>query len=622
MEIRYQELSIGRKLGDGAQGSVYEISSIADVEFPFPVVYKQFREDVKISTIVLDNLISFRDGLEQVGKAFLDERTTWPLGLVKSNGGTTGYLMRRIPEKFFIDFESPSGKKSTICEIQLLKKSQKTFVEDHGFSVTPAERIRLAYELSRIYNFLHGHGFIYGDLSWRNALWSLSGGGGVALLDCDGIRKKGNSAASEQMHSPNWTPPGKSNVQSIETDCYKLALAILRILSPGLNGQFQGTHESHFQIASAIASGRLIQLLRLALDPTTERENIPKAAELQMQLMIEKPPAMFGAANPQTGSKKLGQSNQPGQSAASKVARGATPLNPVPPQKVKTAAPAPTPQKTATASLSCSVLVTAVLIVVFVAFINMIIWSLNYQKNQDSVVTKEVHTIVKENPTPSRVSSVNQNGLGNISSSTPGGGNFTSGSASSQVRSGESSSKGDVMSGPVLSLDRIVNRSESTTKASSSSSSSESESRKDQLVEIVNRKGGVMMANVVAVGSVNLIVKDKSGEYFVIPVSSLSDKTRATYFYRPGIDPILKGLLRRKVNLTVDNFLRPWFVEFRGNQPFDGQEYLTVRLEMIHLNGVTVSHRGNNVYVDRSLLSPDTRVRLDEYKLMLYGGDE
>ncbi len=130
------------------------------------------------------------------------------------------------------------------------------------------------------------------------------------------------------------------------------------------------------------------------------------------------------------------------------------------------------------------------------------------------------------------------------------------------------------------------------------------------------------MAAVVAVGSVNLIAKDKSGEYFVIPVSSLSDKTRATYFYQPGFDPILKGLLRRKVNLIVDDFLRPWFLEFKGNQPFDGQEYLTVRLEKIHLNGVTVSHKGRNVYVDRSLLSPETRIRLDEYKLMLSSDDE
>ena len=287
MSISFSDISIGKKLGDGAQGIVYKVSSIPGVKLPFPVVYKEFKADVSISPILLENLIRFRKELNRRERTFLDERTTWPVEVVKKGSSTVGYLMRLLSDDYFINLNSPSGAKRKLCEIQLLKKAVDTFREDHGISVSPADRVRLAYELSRIYNFLHSHELIYGDLNWRNAIWSLSSGGFFTLLDCDGIRKKGVAGPSKQMHSPHWTPPGQKSVQSVETDRYKLALAILRILSPGLNSQFQGSAVSHFKIASSFVSKDLISLLRGALDPSTRREEIPTAGEFQRQLKAE-----------------------------------------------------------------------------------------------------------------------------------------------------------------------------------------------------------------------------------------------------------------------------------------------------------------------------------------------
>lgn len=290
MVVSSKDLGTKTKIGDGAQGIVYEIDGPAAKLFSFPVVYKEFKESCSVTPHLLENLITFRDGLDTKKREFLDEHATWPIAAVKEDNRITGYLMQRIPADFFIGLNSPSGFKSIPFELQLLRKSDQTFLDDHSFFVSPAERVKIAFELARIYNFLHNNQFIYGDLNWRNAICSRTSGGRIILLDCDGIRKRGSSAPSEQMHSPQWTPPGLTSVQSVQTDCYKLALAILRILSPGLNGQMQGDNEAHFKILSKVASRDLVNLLKGALNPSTNRKNIPEAAEFLRQLKAEKPP--------------------------------------------------------------------------------------------------------------------------------------------------------------------------------------------------------------------------------------------------------------------------------------------------------------------------------------------
>lgn len=626
MNVNHKDLSLGRKLGDGAQGIVYEVASHKGVQFPFPVVYKEFKTNVSISPILLDNLILFRDSLEDKKRAFLDDRTTWPLASVKKAVATSGYLMRRIPGKFFVDFSSPSGQKSTICEIQLLKKSEKTFLADHGFAVTPAERIRLSYELARIYNFLHSHGFIYGDLNWCNALWSLSGGGIVALLDCDGIRKKGNSAPSEQMHSPHWTPPGKKNVQSIETDCYKLALAILRMLSPGLNGQFQGSQESHFQIASVIASDDLIRLLRLALDSNTAREKIPTAGELQKQLKAERPPVHFMAHNISSQIKKRGQFTSYSHGAAQKGGKGAPPppfpsskgstLPPQLPSSTKQPVTTPTAQqKSAAASLSCGgcLLLAGVLFALF-----MIVTMISSpSKGGAQRSTSKGEFVVQKTESPSNLApiSIRDNASGGASISQPGVTNSSKEEIPNAGRSEMRNSQG------IVEMRQDGSSAGSSNSAAPSGGGASPSARRTegvQFLPIINRNGDVMSANIVGVGVRNLIAQDRSGDYFIIPVQSLSDGTRLAYFFRSGESPKIEGLIRRNVKLKEGESFRPWFLEFRGKRPFAGEEHLTVRLEVIHLNGdITVSYGGKEVYVLQSLLSQETRDRLDEYRLMI-----
>lgn len=276
MEIDLARLDLGKKLGDGTQGRVFEAAVKKSGSFQFPLVYKEFLPEIQASAHVLASLSGFRDRASLTKRSFIDGHTAWPLAIVKRDASTVhGYLMQRIPREFMIPLSTQSGRKSKTAEIQLLIKKDTTFAQDHGFTISLTQRLQLAIALASIYEFLHSNSYVYGDLNWRNALWTLHPKPSVFLIDCDGLRKGGNAAAVDQLHSPGWTPAGASRAQSVETDRYKLALAILRFLSPGLKGQCQGTKVADFNQISKYCRKETVDLLKRALMPGIQKADCP-----------------------------------------------------------------------------------------------------------------------------------------------------------------------------------------------------------------------------------------------------------------------------------------------------------------------------------------------------------
>ena len=97
---------------------------------------------------------------------------------------------------------------------------------------------QLVYAIGR----LHKHGWVFGDLSFKNAVFTVDPPR-VMLLDCDGAADL-RDFGRRQSSTPYWDPPEcpinpppgqvrRQDLQDAVTDAYKLGLAILRCLTPG-----------------------------------------------------------------------------------------------------------------------------------------------------------------------------------------------------------------------------------------------------------------------------------------------------------------------------------------------------------------------------------------------------
>jgi hypothetical protein len=81
--------------------------------------------------------------------------------------------------------------------------------------------------------FLHQElNFVFGDISATNEVFRLDTRPMVMFLDCDGLRRPGSVASTDQLNTPDWVPPEASSLTE-PTDLYKLGLFILRCLTPG-----------------------------------------------------------------------------------------------------------------------------------------------------------------------------------------------------------------------------------------------------------------------------------------------------------------------------------------------------------------------------------------------------
>ena len=142
---------------------------------------------------------------------------------------------------------------------------------------------QLVYAVGR----LHRHGRVFGDLSFKNAVFTVDPPR-IMLLDCDSTADL-RDLGRKQSSTPFWDPPEcpinpapgqlrQQDLQDTVTDAYKLGLAILRCLTPGKGS------------STARSSDRLygeldqtgIQLVTRAL--SADRDVRPTAKELYAYL--------------------------------------------------------------------------------------------------------------------------------------------------------------------------------------------------------------------------------------------------------------------------------------------------------------------------------------------------
>jgi hypothetical protein len=237
--VKFSRLGPLDEIDSGAFGTVFRLSSYSLPGFTH-LAYKEYA--VAPESAEVDNLtalVEFRARLDTSARAILDDAAAWPLQLVTRGGAVCGFVMQLIPPEFFGEQLLPSGR-----TVQLPVKSQWLVVDPAkadaaGIRVPRADdlpaRIVLCAKLAHMFGVLHRAGLVYGDLSLNNAMFSAATPPRVMLVDCDAAQSP-VAAPIAQAHTPDWTPPEFVNVpgpQDIESDRYKLALFVLRVLAPG-----------------------------------------------------------------------------------------------------------------------------------------------------------------------------------------------------------------------------------------------------------------------------------------------------------------------------------------------------------------------------------------------------
>lgn len=249
MALTVDELDLGqlRPLASGGMAEVFDLPDFRIGEHPdWPLVYKRYKAKARpVAIYGLLDLVKLRDGFHPDQQKALDQQVNWMVRVVKDDkAGASGIVLPRLDGSYFVQkFNSYGEAKVDTAEAQLLVGSDADFQRWRIPNPSMEERLQICRSLALGLGKLHRADVIYGDLSLRNFLYRLEPSIRVMFVDTDAVRKKsGNSPAGKQPHTGDWEPPealaaqrkGDSvrfAIQNLESDRYKLGLAILRILA-------------------------------------------------------------------------------------------------------------------------------------------------------------------------------------------------------------------------------------------------------------------------------------------------------------------------------------------------------------------------------------------------------
>jgi len=281
--MRIQKQSLGQLIPI-AKGGFGEVFKVAGYHLPgdsADLAYKEFTSHEAEQAKNAKVAVAFQAGLSPAEQADLDANAAWPLALVEDPAGVVkGLLMHLVPPDFFCRAADANtgALKDKPREMGWLVTSAKQRAVAHVNlrDVNKLERHILLGKLIYAIGRLHKHGWVFGDLSFRNAVFALDPPR-VLLLDCDGAAPL-SDRTRKQANTLCWDPPefspGAQNLQNAQTDVYKLGLAILRCMVPGKGAM---TDKSASRVAGVLdAEGQ--DLVTRAVGPDPGRR--PSAREL------------------------------------------------------------------------------------------------------------------------------------------------------------------------------------------------------------------------------------------------------------------------------------------------------------------------------------------------------
>lgn len=270
--LELSSLVVGQRIGDGGEGEVFVLE-----EYPETVFKRYTTKSLAASrAATLQSLADARTALRVDGET-IDKWSAWPHSLVYDQGDLVGFLMPRIPNEFVLSI----GDRPTLAALAYLASEPKPIWGTEFVSPGTASRLELLGKLAAVLDVLHSRGYVYGDLSFANVVWTVTNRPRIMVLDCDGISRAGEQV--NVMDTVDWQDPNATaTTPTADTDCYKLSLAVLRVLTQRLHDRPQPgatyslPEDLHPEIDQAIR-----RLLEQAAGPGGQR---PSAAEWTMAL--------------------------------------------------------------------------------------------------------------------------------------------------------------------------------------------------------------------------------------------------------------------------------------------------------------------------------------------------
>ncbi|MFC4118237.1 hypothetical protein [Nonomuraea zeae] len=223
-------LSLGRRLGQGGQGTVHEVLD-RKINRQWDVAYKEYDPDVlqRLDVTALTAMTDLIGRLQGWDAAWLCDKTAWPAGLVEADGAVTGFLMRAVPHRFSFDLRTLSGTVRKLTTMEFLLNDD-AYVGQIGLRVSERDRLLLLADLADTLARLHSMDIVVGDLSPKNLLFSTEGSPECFLIDCDAMRL-GGTEALPQVETPDWQIPSDEQKGTPQSDAYKFALLTVRVFA-------------------------------------------------------------------------------------------------------------------------------------------------------------------------------------------------------------------------------------------------------------------------------------------------------------------------------------------------------------------------------------------------------
>ena len=244
MKIRKASLGQLTLLGKGGFSQVFRADGFHLPDDSTALAYKEFTVAQAEQAMSATAAVSFRQKLSQEDRAELDRFFAWPKAVVEDRSdGVCGLLMPLIPKEFFGSQLDPDTGMMIVRPREMswliASAEQREAAQVDLPEIDRTDRLILLAQLVYAIRRLHEHAWVFGDLSFKNAVFALDPPR-LMLIDCDGAAALADRNR-KQPSTPFWDPPecqiasphGQQVLQDTITDTYKLGLAILRCLTPG-----------------------------------------------------------------------------------------------------------------------------------------------------------------------------------------------------------------------------------------------------------------------------------------------------------------------------------------------------------------------------------------------------
>ena len=232
IEVDISRLGPLVKINEGDKGGMYRLHSFGVPGHRDLVFKRDFEQLAAVKSENLQKLVEYRTALPPLDRDRLDAAYTWPLCLVRDGSELVGHLMPLLGSEWFQVVEPSPGRMDEAPREAKWIVSPIAYAARCNVAVPPAgDPLRLAYcaKLAYALSLLHRHQICYGDLHWKNVIYTPGPAPQVKLVDCDSAKVDPTSALI-QDDQDYWSPPEPKHMQSPASDCYKLALFILRCL--------------------------------------------------------------------------------------------------------------------------------------------------------------------------------------------------------------------------------------------------------------------------------------------------------------------------------------------------------------------------------------------------------